>query len=201
LLRKICVYFVFRSSNVFCLSILRLFKFRSPSKEAHLSNVACYNLRDFPFFAAAAYSSRPLYWNGKYLHHEDESNGYFNNKVSRSCTHKLLLQSKGHVPKERGRETILSPFPFLVSLQAERRKIVKCIYVISFSSLFFFVFLFTNIAHVYITNSPSPTDNYVYILPFFRGRERKNNGSDCAQSFSVKVWRLCCDGGKRREKN
>ena len=27
------------------------------------------------------------------LNHGDESNGYFHNKVSRSCTHKLLLQS------------------------------------------------------------------------------------------------------------
>lgn len=117
---------------------LRLFKFQSPSKEAHLSNVACYNFRDFPFS-----SSRPLYWNGKYLHHGDESNGYFNNKVSRSCTHKLLLQSKGHVPKKKEGEKRpfrLPPFLSPLFLQARRRKIVKCIYVISFSSLFSFFF-------------------------------------------------------------
>lgn len=53
----------------------------------------------------------------------------------------------------------------------------------------FFLFLFTNIVHVYITNSPSHTDNYVY----FSSREgRKKNSSDFAQSLdSKRVWKLC----------
>lgn len=62
LLRKICVYFVCRSSLLFLLypSPIRKkgsgrIQVSSASKEAHFSNVACYNLRDFPFF------SRPLY--------------------------------------------------------------------------------------------------------------------------------------------
>ena len=71
----------------------------STSKEAHLSNVARFSL--FP---------RPLYWIGKYLHHEDESNGYFNNKVSRPCTHKLLLQSICQVTKNLVGD---DPFPHL----------------------------------------------------------------------------------------
>lgn len=76
--------------------------------------------------------------------------------------------------------------PFLFSLfrsfflGGERRKIVKCIYVISFPSLFSF-FLFTNIVHVYITNSPSHTDNYVYFLAL--KKEEEKGSSDFAQSF------------------
>jgi hypothetical protein len=140
----------------------------SASKEAHLSNVACYNLRDFPFFR------RPLYWNGKYLHHGDESNGYFNNKVSRSCTHKLLLQYRGHLPKKIFGGA--GPFPFPpVSLQAERRKNCK-MYLRNFLFVSFFppsFFSQTSFMYTLPILQASPTDNYVYILPFSKKGKKK----------------------------
>lgn len=114
----------------------------------------------------------------------DESNGYFNNKVSRTQIAFAICRTRwGWLEMGRAIRSILFRAVddgfFLTSFRgwkaASKKMILKWIYVISFR-LLFFVFL-SNIVHVYITNSlASHTDNYVYfplLSPKRQRRERK----------------------------
>lgn len=100
------------------------------------------------------------------------------------------------------------PFPFPpVSLQAERRKNCK-MYLRNFLFVSFFppsFFSQTSFMYTLPILQASPTDNYVYILPFSKKWKKKQRQWLCAvavlprQSMEI-VYGLQC-GGERKKKN